>query len=140
MIRSVFDANVVVAGFPATAGTLASLIERWKTGTFELVLSEYILDEIARAWTDPYLRSRINPLEIEAALEFLHRFAKIVPVTINVSGIASHSEDDMVIATAVSAGADYLVTGDRELQDLRAYADVRIVSPRRFLAILDATG
>ena len=32
--------------------------------------------------------------------------------------------------------ADYLVTGDRKLQDLEEYQGVRILSPRQFLALL----
>ncbi len=44
----------------------------------------------------------------------------------------------MIIATALSAQVDYTVTGDKELQDLRSSNGVRIVSPREFLAILDA--
>lgn len=54
-----------------------------------------------------------------------------------VEGIASHPQDDLIIATAVSAEAEYLVSGDKELQDLRSYGQVKIVSPATFLAILD---
>jgi predicted nucleic acid-binding protein len=43
-------------------------------------------------------------------------------------------KDDMVVATAVAAGADYLVTGDRRhLLSLREYEGIRIVTPRQFL-------
>jgi putative PIN family toxin of toxin-antitoxin system len=137
VIRAVFDANVVVASLPSKAGTLASLIDRWRGRAFQLVLSDYILDEIARAWTDPYWQTRLTPGEVEASLGLLHRQAEIVPVTIHVNGVASHAEDDMVIATALSANVEYLVSGDKDLQDLRAYGGVAIVSPRQFLAILD---
>jgi predicted nucleic acid-binding protein len=50
--------------------------------------------------------------------------------------VATHPEDDLVLATAVSAHADYLVTGDRKLQRLGSYQGVRILSPREFLAVL----
>jgi len=138
VIRAVFDANVIVSGFPGIGGLPGALLNRWQREEFELVLSDYILDEIARAWTDPYWRRRINLLEVEDALRFLRHFAEIVPVTVDVSGIASHSADDMVIATAVSADVEYLVTGDKELQGVQSYRGVRILSPRDFLAYLDA--
>jgi predicted nucleic acid-binding protein len=54
-----------------------------------------------------------------------------------VTGVASHPEDDPILATAVSASADYLVTGDRQLQRLGSYRGVSIVSPREFLDLLD---
>jgi predicted nucleic acid-binding protein len=50
-----------------------------------------------------------------------------------VHGVATHSEDDLILATAVSAEADYLVMGDRKLQDLVTYEGVTIASPRQFL-------
>ena len=61
-----------------------------------------------------------------------------VPVTAQVQGVATHPEDDLILATAISGNADYLVTGDRQLLALGSYGGVRIVTPRDFLAILDA--
>jgi len=46
--------------------------------------------------------------------------------------------DDLVLASAVSAGADRVVTGDQDLLVLQQYAGVRVVSPRQFLEWLDA--
>jgi uncharacterized protein len=51
--------------------------------------------------------------------------------------VATHPEDDLVLAAAVSAEAGYLVTGDRQLQQLGRFRGVDIVSPRAFLAILE---
>ena len=60
----------------------------------------------------------------------------MVPLTVQVAGVATHPEDDLILATAVSSGADYLVTGDRRLRAVGAYADVAILSPREFLTLL----
>ncbi len=60
-----------------------------------------------------------------------------MPITVTVQGVASHPEDDLILATAVSARADYLVTGDRQLLALGTFQGVQIVSPRDFVAILD---
>jgi predicted nucleic acid-binding protein len=53
-----------------------------------------------------------------------------------VQGVASHPEDDLILATAVSAQADYLVTGDRQLLALGEYQGAQIVTPRAFATIL----
>lgn len=47
-------------------------------------------------------------------------------------------EDDLILATAASANADYLITGDRGLQQLGTYAGTKILSPRQFLDALEA--
>jgi predicted nucleic acid-binding protein len=67
----------------------------------------------------------------------LNDLATRTPVTVVVAGIATHPEDDLVLAAAVSAGADYLVTGDKQLLRIGRYEGVTIVSPRDFLTLLD---
>ena len=37
--------------------------------------------------------------------------------------------DDAVLATAVAAGADFLVTGDKDLLILNTFAGIQIVTP-----------
>jgi predicted nucleic acid-binding protein len=52
--------------------------------------------------------------------------------------VATHPEDDLVLATAISAKAEYLVSGDTKLQRLGTYEGVKIVSPREFLEECDS--
>jgi predicted nucleic acid-binding protein len=42
-----------------------------------------------------------------------------------------------VLATAVSGGAGYIVTGDKRLRAVSSYQGVSILSPRDFLHLLD---
>jgi predicted nucleic acid-binding protein len=51
--------------------------------------------------------------------------------------VLNDPKDDPIIATAVAAKADYLVTGDRaHLLPIGQYEGIRIVSPRKFLDVL----
>ena len=61
----------------------------------------------------------------------------MTPISLEVHGIATHPEDDLVLATAISGGADYLVTGDAHLINLRVYKGVQICSPRDFLWVIE---
>ena len=85
----------------------------------------------------PSSAQRVQPETQVVAMRLLRDFAIHTKLSIDVQGVASHPEDDPVLATAVSAAADYLVTGDRQLQQLGSYQGVRIVSPREFLTLLD---
>jgi uncharacterized protein len=63
--------------------------------------------------------------------------ARMCTVLPDLRVVAGDPDDDPVIATAVAARADYLVTGDRRhLLPLGAYAGTRIVTPRQFFDIL----
>ena len=137
MIRAVLDANILVSGFPAATGTVAMLIDRWRAGEFLLVVSQHILDEVGRAWTKPYWQARFAPILIERALALLQQDADLTTITATVKGVATHPEDDVVLATAMSAQVDYLVTGDKHLQALGRYQNVTILSPRDFLTLLE---
>ena len=101
-----------------------------------MCLSEHLLAEVRRTLDKPYFRSRLTPARIDQFLRGLAEHAVIVLLTVTVVGVATHPEDDFVLATALSAEAEYLVTGDRQLLRLRSYEGVIIVSPREFLAML----
>ena len=45
-------------------------------------------------------------------------------------------DDDWILATAVAAQAEYLITGDNDLLTLKTHAGVSIVTPREFLRLL----
>ena len=70
-------------------------------------------------------------------LAFVAQQSTFYPITVTVAGVATHPEDDLVLATALSAGADYLVTGDRRFRArVPHYQGVTLVSPAEFLAII----
>lgn len=63
--------------------------------------------------------------------------AHIQDITVSLTGVATHPEDDARLATALSGNIAYLVTGDHQLQQRGVYAGTRLLSPRQFLEILD---
>jgi uncharacterized protein len=143
VIRATLDTNVLVsglAGLEVPTSTPGAIVLHWLNDTFELVISAGILAELERTLTKPYYRSRRSPAQIEAAVRLIVRKATIVVPTITVSGVTTHPEDDLVLAVAASARVDYLVTGDKPLHRLGAYRGVRVISPRVFLDLLEATG
>lgn len=141
MISAVLDTNVLVSGLigeQKLASTPGELIRRWRVKSFELVISEHIISELADTLTDPYFVRRLSAEAVSDTLEALRLDATIQPVTVSVTGIATHPEDDMVIATALSAQCRYLVTGDKRLQDRAAYRGTLFISPRQFLDFLES--
>lgn len=140
MIVAVLDTNVLasgVAGIARPESIPGELLRRWRDNAYKLVLSEPILEELDRTLTNPYFRGRLSLVESTQALAQLHAPPLIQPITVQVVGVAAHPEDDAILATAISAGAGYLVTGDKPFLELVAYRGVRLLSPRQFLHILN---
>ncbi len=136
MSKVVLDTNVLASGFVSRASTPGQLLYLWTHGVFELVLSEPMLTELARTLGKPYFQKHLTAEQVAADIALLRHEAHITPITTAVHGVATHPEDDMVLATAVSGKADYLVTGDKKLQDVGNYHGVTILPPIAFLDVL----
>lgn len=141
MIRATVDTSILApsirrAGAPRS--TLAPILSRWGEGRYEMVISEHILVEVERTLTKPYFSRYLTPADQIHAIESLRIDATVVEITVVVQGVATHPEDDLILATAMSGQVDYLVTNDRQLLRLGEYQGVRIVNAGEFLSILDA--
>jgi uncharacterized protein len=132
MITAVFDANVIVAAFANPVGTPAELLKHWRLQQFKLAVSETILSEVEGAWAKPYWANRFSPEDVFETNLLLREFSDVIPISITLEGVATHPEDDLVLATAGSANADFLVTGDKQLLAIGYFEGTRIVSPREF--------
>ena len=136
MTAIVLDANVLAPGFVGTASASVRLIEMWRAGTFVLVVSDHLLSEVTRAFTDPYYGKRVSPERANQILSLLRSKALVTELTISVSGVATQPKDDLVLATALSGGADYLATRDKQLLKLSQFRGVSILHPSDLYAHL----
>lgn len=109
------------------------MIDAWLEEELQFVLSAPIFDELRRALGKRYFSRRLAAADRASCLDLVRGTALFMQIIVEVKGIASHPEDDLVIATAVSARVPYLVTGDHKLQSLKRFDDVTIVGPREFL-------
>lgn len=141
MIRATLDTNAVVSGLlglRVPTSTPGTIIRYWLDGEFELVISAAILAEIENTLDKPFFRARRSEAGLDAAFAAIVQVVTVVDLITNVSGVATHPEDDVILSTAVSAGVDFLVTGDKMLQQVGAYQGIYLVSPREFLDVLEA--
>ena len=69
-------------------------------------------------------------------MSILSRGATIVSVRRVRRIVEEDPEDDLVLATALTGGASYVVSGDRHLLDLGRFEGVRIVRVEEMLRIL----
>ena len=143
MSRTALDTNVLASGFVGvriSTSTAGEVLRRWRAGEFTLISSEPILRELDRVFGTSYFARRLSAGERQADINLLRREAFVTELTVQVRGIATHPEDDLVLSTALSGRAEYLVTGDGALRRLGAYDGVTILSPREFLERLGGTG
>ena len=134
-MKATLDTNTLASATLSADTPPGQILDAWRSKLFELVVSEYILIELERALQKPYFRLRISPEQRQGFLELLRSDATLTDLTVPLQGIATHPQDDPILATALSAKVDYLVTGDGPL--IRSlggfYEGVSLVTPREFL-------
>lgn len=132
----VLDTNVLAPGLVGTASVSVRLIDLWRAGGYELVVSEYLLGEIGRTFADPYYRTRLSPAQASRILALLRTEARLTSLIVTVSGVATQPKDDLVLATGLSAGASFLGTRDKQLLKLSSHKGMRILHPGDLLDFL----
>jgi uncharacterized protein len=139
VIRAVLDANVYVSAAVRAEGPPGQLIRKFlRGGSFEIVLSQPIVDEVLRALNYPKVRKYIRPgLDPELWFEDILVLAEFVAVEHEFVGASKDPDDDRYIAAANESRAQFVVAGDSDLLELKEYRAIRIVSPRVFLDLLE---
>ena len=144
MTRAVLDSSVLVSAFLTAGGTSYAVLSAARRGAFVLCLSGAILDETRRS-----LRNKVKTIRrhytypderIDAHIADLAALAEPITDLPGLRVVPLDPDDDVIVATAAKAGADYLVTGDRHLLSLGAYEGIRMVTPRQFLDLLEGSG
>lgn len=136
MITAVIDTNILASGSLAQTGSVAEIMGAIYDGRFRLAISEHILTELMRTLESPYFAQRLSAKQIATFVSLLRAIALVVTPTPGVAGVATHPEDDIILATAAAAGADYVVTGDKHLQNVGGYGAIRIIATAEFAAML----
>jgi putative PIN family toxin of toxin-antitoxin system len=87
---------------------------------------------ILKEFENVFLKKFLAPKEqIRAAAKLISEAAQIVSHASIVSGIRD-PDDDQILSCALSAKADYLVTGDFDLLELKEFHGIRILTPGAF--------
>ncbi len=133
-MRVFLDTNVLVSAF-AARGLCADLL-RHVLAEHELLVGEVVLAELRRV-----LRDRIKlPAATITAIERLLRDQTVVAKPARPHALpVSDPADRWVLASALAAGADVLVTGDSDLLDVASQSPLPIVDARGFYNMVRPT-
>lgn len=139
MIRAVVDTNVLVSGVISEHGTPHQIIEAWRRREFTLLTSALIIAEAMRVLRYPRIQEtyQLSEEDILLVRDTLLNDALILEDVYQVAR-SRDSSDNIFLACALEGHADYLVTGDLHLAEIKYYHGIQIVSPRQFLDVLKA--
>lgn len=126
----VLDTNVIVAALVAKGLCHEVVVRALGSGT--VVTAPALLDELERTLQAKFT---LGPAATAFLDQLRLRVRLVTPAPLPTS-VSRDADDDVVLATAVVAGAAVIVTGDHDLLVLRSYEGIDIVTPRDFLSSL----
>ena len=127
-MRALLDSSVLIAAYISRAGVCAELLEDVFMD-HELVISEFILDELARKLEEKF---GFPETEIAEIRESIASSAEVV-VPIEVPATSCRDPNDLpILGTAIAGLADVLITVDKDLLALGAHGGIPIVKPGEF--------
>lgn len=136
-MRLVADTNVVVSGLLWT-GAPARLLDTLRDGDATGFTSRPLLAELTRILRREKLAKIIAASHSsvdDLVLGYTELTTVLVPQSIE-PVIVDDPDDDQILACALAAEAELIVSGDRHLLDLENYQDIPIVKPAEALTMI----
>jgi putative PIN family toxin of toxin-antitoxin system len=130
----VLDANTLVSAFLLSSTSIAAQAYYKARAEGKIVISEDTFNE----FSDVFIRAKFDrylPLSKRLIIiEDLKTIVQFIPVT-SVIHACRDPKDNKYLELAVSSGAAFIITGDKDLLVLNPFENIRIVTPADFLKI-----
>jgi putative PIN family toxin of toxin-antitoxin system len=136
VLRVVLDPGVLVSAVISRTGPPAEILDRWRDGEFDLLVSPKLLDELEDVLLRPKFREVASDEEAHAYVEALAREALLVRDPEEIPPVTADPGDDYLVALAVAVAAEAIVSGDKHLTEL-VDPPVPVLTPREFLGRLE---
>ena len=138
-MKLVVDTNVLVSAF-LWKGTPGQLIELAGEKECRLFTSRVLIDELAEVLQRKKLAKQVQATGFTAA-QMLRNYQKLA-TTVTARRLAQQvsrdADDDAVLACALAAQVDLIVSGDDDLLVLKQFQEIRIVTPAQAVKMISS--
>jgi putative PIN family toxin of toxin-antitoxin system len=133
-MRIVADTSTIVSGV-LWSGLSHRIIELVEAGILTLCVTPEILQEYREVLARPKFARKLQDrlTTVEEIMQTLLPHVELYSDAPLVSAVQPDPGDNMFLSCALSADAEYLVSGDSHLLDLIEFVDIQIVTARQFL-------
>jgi len=133
-LRVVLDTNILLSGIAYPTSIPGKILAAWRHGSLEVLLSDYILAELRRVLPRLSHRHGLAEMEMDDLVDILAIQAEvIVPIPGNEPTLRDLNDQpvlDTLLAALKTSGADYFITGDKDLLALSVHYPV--IAPAAF--------
>ena len=134
-LRAVVDTHLFISGLFGKDTLSATLQYLWINRYFELATSIEILREVSRVLQYPRIKERFHPRDENTRRFFrlIFRKAVITKDLYKIDRITDDPSDNMFLACALEAKADFLVSRDPHLRNIKQFHGIKIIDVKELL-------
>ena len=131
-MKIVLDANIFISAL-FWGGNPKKVLERAINKTDELYISKEILEEIEDVIGRPKFHAEKE--KIEYIIKSIEDISEKITSKIKIKKGSRDIKDNKYIECAMTADADYIISGDIHLLELKQYKKIKIVTAKEYLDI-----
>lgn len=137
MKKTVADTNVLISA-TFWNGDSNRIIEKAERKEIELITSKEIIEEFSRVLNYKEIQDKVKNknLEMRRTLEKVVSISTIIEPQERHVIIKDDPEDDKFLDCAVAGKADFIVSQNYHLLNLKEFKGIKIVKPKEFLKTL----
>ena len=137
VIRIIVDTNLWISFL--IGRKLSCLLDLLSNPNFQLVVSIELTNEIHEVFSRPKLSKYYSKESLEQLMEFMNNHAISFAIE-NITNRCRDPKDDYLLELALISEADYLITGDNDLLDLKEIGSCHILTAMEFDMVAASLG
>lgn len=129
----VIDTNILISAV-GWQGNERRVLEKCLLGKCKLIMSNEIIDELTEVLKRPKFNF-IPSIKKAELLKYVVQISKIVNIKERLEIIKEDPADNKILETAIAGEADYIISGDRHLLNIKKFRSILILKAKDFLDI-----
>lgn len=134
-LKVVIDTNTVISAPLSENGNPAKIFELLLLEEINNSTSQEIIDEIIGVFNRDKIKKKLSVDKINFIIKNFKKFSKLVKPHIKLNVIKEDIDDNKILECAETANANYIVSGDSHILELKNYKNIKIVSPKEFFEV-----
>lgn len=130
MIRVVFDTNIYISALHFQGSIPRRILELADVNAFRLLISKQIIAELRGVLR---VKFKYELTKLDLMEELILSISQVMEPKNKIKYIKADPDDDRILECAVEGKANFVVSGDRHLLEIKEYKGIKIISARNFL-------
>lgn len=133
-MKIILDTNIFISGIFWEGNFCSQIINKWKEGKFKLISSPEIIEEFVETLRS--FKIQVDEEIINGWKNIIIQNSILVKPLERLEIIKTDLDDNKFLEAAIEGKADFIISQDNHLLNLKEYGGIKIINPKEFLEII----